>query len=90
MKKLFVAVLVSLFTIGACAQTTSADSCADKAVGKDRKPLYGAPRTVSVKKYEQDKAAGKIGKKPERNKTLPAMKNQERFFLFYYLTFCAR
>ena len=50
MKKLLVAVFVSLFAMGAYAQTTSADSCEARAVSKDGKPLYGAAKAASIKK----------------------------------------
>ena len=56
MKKLLVAVFVSLFAMGAAyAQTTSADSCEARAVSKDGKPLYGAAKAASIKKCEQEK-----------------------------------
>ena len=62
MKKLLVAVFVSLFAMGAYAQTTSADSCEALAVSKDGKPLYGAAKASSIKKCEQERA-GVTGKK---------------------------
>lgn len=55
MKKLLVAVFVSLFAMGAYAQTTSVDSCEARAVSKEGKPLYGAAKAASIKKCEQEK-----------------------------------
>lgn len=57
MKKLLVAVFVSLFAMGAYAQTTSADSCEARAVSKDGKPLYGAAKAAFIKKCEKEKKA---------------------------------
>ena len=58
MKKLLVAVFVSLFAMGAAyAQTSSTASCEAQAVSKDGKPLYGAAKAASIKKCEQEKRA---------------------------------
>lgn len=54
MKKLLVAVFVSLFAMGAYAQTTSADSCEARAVSRWQ-TLYGAAKAASIKKCEQEK-----------------------------------
>ena len=60
MKRLFIAMLLSAFTLGpAIAQ----DSCAAKAVGKDGKPLSGAAKTSSIKKCCKAAAVGRDGKK---------------------------
>jgi hypothetical protein len=53
------AILASLLGIGsAMAQ----DSCANKAISKDGKPLSGAARTSSIKKCCDDSAVSKDGK----------------------------
>ena len=60
MKRLFIAVLLSAFTLGpAIAQ----ESCAAKAVGKNGKPLSGAAKTSSIKKCCEAAAVGSDGKK---------------------------
>jgi hypothetical protein len=65
MKLLFLAALLSVFTIGSA--TAQEASCEAKAVGKDGKPLAGAAKTSSVKKCKTDtcatKAVGSDGKK---------------------------
>jgi len=63
MKRIILAVAVSLFAIGsAFAQET----CESKAVGKDGKPLAGAAKTAFVKKCKADactaKAVGSDGR----------------------------
>lgn len=64
MKRIFVAVLLSMFAVGsAMAQQT----CDTKAVGKDGKPLSGAAKTSFINKCKKDacepKAIGSNGKK---------------------------
>jgi hypothetical protein len=63
MKRIFLVALISLFAAGtAVAQ----DSCENKAVGKDGKPLAGAAKTSFMKKCMVDtcatKAVGSDGK----------------------------
>jgi len=56
MKRLFVAVLLSVFAVGsAMAQET----CESKAVGKNGKPLAGAAKTSFMHKCQQDACAAK-------------------------------
>jgi hypothetical protein len=64
MKRLFLALLLSVFAVGsAMAQET----CASKAVGRSGKPLVGAARTSFIHKCQRDacaaKAIGSNGKK---------------------------
>jgi hypothetical protein len=64
MKRIFIAVLLSMFAAGsAMAQQT----CDAKAVGKDGKPLAGAAKTSFIAKCKKDacdpKAVGSNGKK---------------------------
>ena len=64
MKTIFVAILLSLFSLGsAMAQET----CESKAVSKDGKPLAGAAKASFIKKCKKDacdpKAIGSNGKK---------------------------
>jgi hypothetical protein len=64
MKRIFIAVLLSMFAVGsAMAQQT----CDAKAVGKDGKPLAGAAKTSFIAKCKKDacapKAVGSNGKK---------------------------
>ena len=63
MKKVILAVAVSLFAIGSALAD---DTCDSKAVGKDGKPLAGAAKTAFVKKCKADactpKAVGSDGK----------------------------
>jgi len=64
MKTIFVAILLSVFSLGsAMAQET----CESKAVSKDGKPLAGAAKASFVKKCKKDvcdpKAIGSNGKK---------------------------
>ncbi len=58
MKRICVAVLISLFAVG----SAMAQSCASKAVGKDGKALVGAAKASFMKKCCQDSAIGKDGK----------------------------
>jgi hypothetical protein len=60
MKRLFLAVLLSVFAIGSAA---AQQSCATKAVGKDGKPLAGAAKTSFMKKCCDEGAVGSDGKK---------------------------
>ena len=60
MKRLFVAMLLSTFAVGAAV---AQESCASKAVGKDGKPLAGAAKTAFMKKCCADNAVGSDGKK---------------------------
>jgi hypothetical protein len=53
MKKLAVIAIATLFA----ANVAFAQSCEEKAVGKNGKPLAGAAKTAFVKKCEGDKAA---------------------------------
>ena len=64
MKTIFVAILLSVFSLGsAMAQET----CESKAVSKDGKPLAGAAKASFIKKCKKDacdpKAIGSNGKK---------------------------
>jgi hypothetical protein len=63
MKRIILAVAVSLFAIGSALAD---DTCESKAVGKDGKPLSGAAKTAFVKKCKADactpKAVGSDGK----------------------------
>jgi hypothetical protein len=64
MKRLLLALLLSVFAVGsAMAQET----CASKAVGRSGKPLVGAARTSFIHKCQRDacaaKAIGSNGKK---------------------------
>lgn len=64
MKRIFVAGLLSMLTVGsAMAQQT----CESKAVGKDGKPLSGAAKTSFMTKCKKDacspKAVGSNGKR---------------------------
>lgn len=64
MRRIFVAALLSTFTIGsALAQQT----CESKAVGKDGRALSGAAKTSFIQKCKKDacepKAVGSNGKK---------------------------
>ena len=62
MQRIFVAVLITSFSIG----TAMAQSCASKAVSKEGKPLTGAAKTSFIKKCKEDacapKAVGSDGK----------------------------
>jgi len=62
MKRIFVALLITSFSIGAAM----AQSCASKAVSKEGKPLAGAAKTSFIKKCKEDacesKAVSKDGK----------------------------
>jgi hypothetical protein len=65
MKRLFIAVLLSVFALGsALAQEPT---CESKAVAKDGKPLAGAAKTSFIKKCKKEacepKAVGSDGKK---------------------------
>lgn len=55
MKKLLVAVFVSLFARVPMPRQRVPDSCEARAVSKDGKPLYGAAKAASIKKCEQEK-----------------------------------
>lgn len=55
MKRIFLALVLSTFAIGAA----SAATCDSMAVGKDGKPLAGAAKTSFVKKCKTDACAGK-------------------------------
>jgi hypothetical protein len=56
MKRFALAVVLSLFAIGAaCAD----DTCETKAIGKDGKPLVGAAKTSFLKKCKADACDGK-------------------------------
>ena len=56
MKRFALAVILSLFAIGAAFAD---DTCESKAVGKDGKPLAGAAKTAFVKKCKMDACADK-------------------------------
>ena len=58
MKRIVVALLISVFAVG----SAYAQSCASKAVGKDGKPLAGAAKTSFIKKCCEDSAKSKDGK----------------------------
>jgi hypothetical protein len=62
MQRIFVAVLITSFSIG----TAMAQSCASQAVSKEGKPLTGAAKTSFIKKCKEDacesKAVSKDGK----------------------------
>jgi len=62
MKRIFVALLITSFSVG----TAMAQSCATKAVSKEGKPLTGAAKTSFIKKCKEDacesKAVSKDGK----------------------------
>jgi hypothetical protein len=62
MKRIFVALLITCFSVG----TAMAQSCASKAVSKEGKPLSGAAKTSFIKKCKEDacesKAVSKDGK----------------------------
>jgi hypothetical protein len=62
MKRIFVALLITSFSIGAAM----AQSCASKALSKEGKPLAGAAKTSFIKKCKEDacesKAVSKDGK----------------------------
>jgi hypothetical protein len=51
MKRLFIAVLLSVFALGSALAQEPA--CESKAVGKDGKPLAGAAKTSFMKKCEK-------------------------------------
>jgi hypothetical protein len=65
MKRLFIAVLLSVFALGSAFAQEPA--CESKAVGKDGKPLAGAAKTSFMKKCKTEacepKAVGSDGKK---------------------------
>ena len=65
MKRLFIAVLLSVFALGSALAQELA--CESKAVGKDGKPLAGAAKTSFMKKCKTEacepKAVGSDGKK---------------------------
>ena len=54
MKRIVLAVVLSLFAIGSAFAD---DTCESKAVGKDGKPLAGAAKTSFVKKCVKDATA---------------------------------
>jgi hypothetical protein len=56
MKRFALAVVLSLFAIGAAFAD---DTCESKAVSKDGKPLAGAAKTAFVKKCKTDACADK-------------------------------
>ncbi len=62
MKRFFLAVLITSFTVGSAL----AQSCETQAVSKDGKPLAGAAKTSFIKKCKVDacatKAVSKDGK----------------------------
>src|SRR5262245_12125725 len=62
MKRIFVALLITSFSVG----TAMAQSCATKAISKEGKPLTGAAKTSFIKKCKEDacesKAVSKDGK----------------------------
>ena len=64
MKRIFLAVLLSVFALGAAV---AQETCVSKAVGKDGKPLAGAAKTSFVQKCKRDaceaKAVGSDGRK---------------------------
>jgi hypothetical protein len=51
MKRFVLAVIVSLFAVGAAFAD---DTCESKAIGKDGKPLAGAAKTSFMKKCKSD------------------------------------
>lgn len=63
MKRIMLAVVLSLFAIGSAFAD---DTCESKAIGKDGKPLAGAAKTSFMKKCKTDtceaKAIGSDGK----------------------------
>jgi hypothetical protein len=64
MKRLFLAVMLSVFAVGSAVAQETFES---KAVGKDGKPLAGAAKTSLIHKCQRDtcaaKAVGSDGKK---------------------------
>jgi hypothetical protein len=56
MKRFVLAVVLSLFAIGAAFAD---DTCETKAIGKDGKPLAGAAKTSFLKKCKTDACDGK-------------------------------
>ena len=64
MKRLFFAVLLSVFAAGAAM---AQETCESKAVGRSGKPLVGAARTSFIHKCQRDtcaaKAVGSNGRK---------------------------
>ena len=64
MKRLFLAVLLSVFAVGS---TMAQETCESKAVGRSGKPLAGAARMSFIHKCQRDtcaaKAVGNNGKK---------------------------
>jgi hypothetical protein len=56
MKRIILAVAVSLFAIGSAFAD---DTCESKAIGKDGKPLAGAAKTGFLKKCKADACDGK-------------------------------
>lgn len=59
MKKIALALLITVFAVGSAA----AQSCSTKAMGKDNKPLAGAAKASFMKKCCEDSAMGSDGKK---------------------------
>jgi hypothetical protein len=56
MRRIVLAVVLSLFAIGSAFAD---DTCESKAVGKDGKPLAGAAKTSFIKKCKTDACADK-------------------------------
>jgi hypothetical protein len=56
MKRIMLAVVLSLFAIGSAFAD---DTCESKAIGKDGKPLAGAAKTSFIKKCKTDACASK-------------------------------
>jgi hypothetical protein len=56
MKRFVLAVVLSLFAVGAAFAD---DTCESKAIGKDGKPLVGAAKTSFLKKCKADACDGK-------------------------------
>jgi hypothetical protein len=59
MKKIALAVLITMFAVGSAA----AQSCSTKAMGKDGKALAGAAKMSFMKKCCEDSAMSADGKK---------------------------
>jgi hypothetical protein len=63
MKRLLLALLLSVFAVG----SAMAQECASKAVGRSGKPLVGAARTSFIHKCQRDTCAAKaIGSNGEK------------------------
>ena len=66
MKRLMLAILVTVFTVGSAAAQGTQGTCESKAVSKEGKPLAGAAKKSFLAKCKRDacapKAVGSDGK----------------------------